>query len=314
MAKKKTSVRKTRTTRGTETRKTSGSRGRSSGRAAFTLHIISDATGSLANHFINVILTQFPDVDIKQVYHTFQDSREKIRETARSFGDRHQLVVHSLTDPELKSLVREECVDRGIPNFDLTGSLVQFISDHINVLPADELWRLHRVDAGYFQRIDAMEFTAQHDDSRGLESLDEADIVLVGLSRLSKSPTATYLGSLGYRTANVSLVPDIDPPRELRRVKHRIVALTMQPKRLYEIRADRLQSLGVEHSDYADLRQVTREVAWADALFRRRGYPLIDVTDFAIEKTASKIIKALDLPMPGERRKPRRSRAAPRAK
>jgi regulator of PEP synthase PpsR (kinase-PPPase family) len=310
MAKKKTSVRKTSSAKGAGTRKKSGSRHRTHGRSRFTLHIISDATGSLANHFINVILTQFPDVEIKQVYHTFQDSREKIRETARSFGQRHQIVVHSLTDPELKSRVREECVDREIPNFDLTGSLVQFISDHIGVLPADELWRLHRVDAGYFQRIDAMEFTAQHDDSRGLETLHEADIVLVGLSRLSKSPTATYLGSLGYRTANVSLVPDIDPPRELRRVKDRIVALTMQPKRLYEIRADRLQHLGVEQSDYADQRQVTREVAWADGVFRRRGYPLIDVTDLTIEKTASRIIKTLGLPMPGEQHKPRRSRRA----
>jgi regulator of PEP synthase PpsR (kinase-PPPase family) len=294
MAKKKSTVRKK---RAPETSR-SAQRQR---RRRFTLHIVSDATGSLANHFINVILTQFPDVDITQVYHTFQDSREKISETARSFGDRHQIVVHSLTDPELKSLVRDVCVDREIPNFDLTGSLVQFISDHIGVLPADELWRLHRVDAGYFQRIEAMEFTAQHDDSRGLETLHEADIVLVGLSRLSKSPTATYLGSLGYKTANVSLVPDIEPPTELRRVKERIVALTMQPKRLHEIRADRLQTLGVEPSDYADLRQVTREAAWADALFRRRRYPLINVTDLTIEKTASKIIKTLGLPMPGER-------------
>jgi regulator of PEP synthase PpsR (kinase-PPPase family) len=310
MAKKKPAVRKTSpaTRRGTAKPSGTPTRARQSRRPQFTLHIISDATGSLASHLINVILTQFPDVEIKQVYHTFQDSHEKIRESVRSFGDKHQIVLHSLTDPELKSLIREECVQRRIPHFDLTGSLVQFISDHIGVLPADELWRLHRVDAGYFHRIEAMEFTAQHDDSRGLESLDEADIVLVGLSRLSKSPTATYLGSLGYKTANVSLVAETEPPTELRRVKDRIVALTMQPKRLHEIRADRLQHLGVEESDYADLREVTRELAWANALFRNVGYPLIDVTDLTIEKTASMIIKTLDLPMPGEQDRPRRPR------
>ncbi|MCC6579635.1 MAG: kinase/pyrophosphorylase [Phycisphaeraceae bacterium] len=261
----------------------------------FMLHIISDSTGSLASHLINTILTQFPGVQFHKEYHPFSDTAEKIDAVVRSLGRKRkdQLVLHALVHPEQKLAVRNACVRIGIPHFDLTGSLVQFISDHIGVLPDDELSRLHQVDSGYFLRIDAMEFTAQHDDGRNLDSIQESDVVLVGLSRVSKSPTATYLGSLGHKVANVSLAPETGIPRELdrRAVKKKVVALTSTPKALYRARYSRWNDEQIRQLRYATLQDVIREIVWAESEYRKRGWPILDITGMTIEKAAATVLE-----------------------
>ncbi len=262
----------------------------------FTLHIVSDGTGNLAAHMITAILSQFPNVKIDCVFHVFQHSLEKINETTRKFRPGNDIVLHALVDPQLKLAMETACVERDIPHFDLTGSLVQFISDHIGVAPVNELSRLHQVNAGYFQRIEAFEFTAQHDDGLGLQSIEHAEIVIVGVSRVSKSPTSMFLASRGYKVANVSITPTTGFPAELDKVQDRVVAFTVQPKRLHEIRAVRLAASNLHDTSYDSLREVVREVSQANAEYAARGYPVIDITQMTVEQTAATVLETLKIP------------------
>jgi len=141
-----------------------------------------------------------------------------------------------------------------------------------------------------------MEFTLEHDDSLGLSTLGETDVVIVGVSRVSKSPTALYLGSRGYKVANVSISPQAGFPKVLAKIsKKKIVAFTTQPKRLHEIRVERARRMGAAGTDYDDLDKIIEEVMAAEAEYRARGYPIIDVTNLTIEQTAAWILDALKL-------------------
>jgi [pyruvate, water dikinase]-phosphate phosphotransferase / [pyruvate, water dikinase] kinase len=271
----------------------------------YTLHIISDATGTLARHVINAVLTQFPDVRVRQIYHVFQDREDEVERTIQTFRKTHHLVFFALLDPACKQLIHEACVRMKIPHYDLTGSLVQFLSDHTHTSPVNELARLHQTDSGYFQRIAAMEFTAQHDDSRGLGTLDQADVVIVGLSRVSKSPSSIYLGSLGFKVANVSIAPQTGFPAELDKVKKKIIAFTLQPKRLHDIRVARFKDYReraaahqMDDLPYYNLRAVVEEVVWAERECRKRGYPILDITNMTVEEVAANLLRVL-----GTRRK-----------
>ena len=266
----------------------------------YTLHIISDATGTLARSVISAVLTQFPDLQAKQIYHVFTQGREDVERVIQSLGKRNNLVFYALLDPEAKQAINVACVTRKIPHHDLTGALVQFISDHTGVLPVNNLGRLHQADVDYIERLEAMKFTAQHDDSLRLDTLDQADMVIVGLSRLSKSPTAMYMGSLGYKVANVSIAPETGFPAQLDAVRKRIVAFTIQPKLLRDIRLKRLKGYhvpspagGPTDLKYVDQRAVIREVMDAEREYARRGYPILDITSMTIEEITANVLRLL---------------------
>lgn len=266
----------------------------------YTLHLVSDATGTLARHMISAVLTQFPDLNVKQVYHVFQNRKDEIDKTIATFKKHNHLVFFALLDPEAKKEIHEACVAHHIPHYDLTGSLVQFICDHTHTSPVNELARLHQTNAGYFQRISAMEFTAQHDDSRGLHTLAQADIVIVGLSRVSKSPSSIYLGSLGFKAANVSITRETGFPEELDEVKKKIVAFTLQPRKLFEIRHKRIKDIqdqaamtNLTNIAYCDLRSVVEEVVFAEKEYRKRGYPILDITGMTVEEVAANVLRIL---------------------
>lgn len=272
-----------------------------------TLHQISDATGNLANHIVASLLGQFGELEVERIAHRFQDTPEKLAKTLAAIKDsRRDVVVHSVVDPVSKQIIEAHCVAKGIPCRDLTGDTSQFLATTLEAKPINDPDLLHKVDEDYFRRIDAMEFTLQHDDSRRLESIDQAEIVLLGISRVSKSPTSTFLGSLGYRTANVSIHPDLGLPAELKRCKGRVVALTMQAGKLYEIRKRRFEINGFarefaardETISYLEPREVSREVMAAEALYRQAGFPIVDVTGMTIEEAATHVLETLGLAEP----------------
>lgn len=262
-----------------------------------TIHIVTDGTGGLPRHFLTAILSQFPRKERSPKYHVFCDAA-KIERVFEKEVTRNSIVFHALTDKKNKDLVAELADGRKIPQFDLTGCAVSFLADHTGWDPANDLDRIHANDGHYFDRIDAWEFTMQHDDSRRLDSIGEAEIILVGLSRVSKTPTAAYLGWLGRRVANVSFVPDLGLPKEVKKLKRRLVALTMQPKRLAEIRArrmevngfaERVRSNGSEFR-YSGIKDTIREVAAAEAIYQSMRLPVIDVTHTTVEETAAKVL------------------------
>lgn len=296
------------TTRSASKTKTATSQSRKSqssvaskGGGAIQLHLISDFTGNLANHMVGTVMSQFPDSAAHRVMHRFCDSPEKLREALSSLKSKRDVVLHAVIGSEAKALIETLALERQVPCYDLTGSLTEFLSQTLGQLPKNDPDRLHATDDQYFDRIDAMEFTLQHDDSRRLESIHEADIVLVGLSRVSKSPTSTFLGSLGYRTANVSFAPELGLPKELKKCSGKVVGLTMQPKRLFEIRQRRFKlnrfatafEQRNETINYLDLRDVTREVVAAEALYRQWGFKVVDVTHMTIEEAATHVLDTL---------------------
>jgi len=269
----------------------------------YALHIISDATGRLAQHLVDATLTQFPNLRVDCKFHSFCDTAAKVQAAIKALKRRNAIVLHAIVDPEGKKMVHETCEKKKIPHFDLTGSLTHFIGDHTESQPSHDLFRLHRTDEHYFQRIDALEFTLQHDDSQRLKSLTEATIVLVGVSRVSKTPTSIFLGSLGYKTANVSIAGQ-HFPKELAHCKKHTVALTMMPKQVHAIRtrrfrinrfAEKLEAMGAVDIGYLDLRDVIHEVSAAEAEYRRRGYPIIDITEMTVEETAVHVLDALNI-------------------
>ena len=258
-----------------------------------TVHLIAASTGELVTGLVMGAITQFPEIKFDIVSHLLQDNNEKLEATLDNLSGKRPIVMHALADPTAKMMVRNKCVLQRIPHFDVTGPLINFISDCVGVLPQNDVSRLHRLDSAYQRRIEAMEFALEHDDSLGMHSLHDADIVIVGISRVSKSPTTLYLGSRGYKVANVSIVPEAGPPEELDKVAKKVVAFTMQPKRLQEIRSERAGRIGSDSTSYEDLQSVIREVMAAEAEYRRRGYPIIDVTNITIEQSAAQILEVL---------------------
>ncbi|NNM25452.1 MAG: pyruvate, phosphate dikinase/phosphoenolpyruvate synthase regulator [Phycisphaerales bacterium] len=261
----------------------------------WTLHIVSDASGHLAGHLTRTILMGFEDLHVTRKFHVFQTTAETIRTTITAIGRGRHLLVHAVAGSELKDAVVEACAERGIPELDLTGPFVEFLARHTGATAAVNAADLHRTSEGYFRRVAAIEFTAEHDDGRNLATIHNADVVVIGLSRVSKSPTSFLLGSMGLRTANVSIVREVGFPSELTRVKKKIIALTMQPRMLSEIRQRRLAESGIAGTDYSDLRSVIREVMWAEKTYRERGYPVIDTTGRTIEEITAEICKQLGL-------------------
>lgn len=276
-----------------------GAETKSAAREAYTLHLIAAGAGELLSGLAVVAVSQFPDAALEVVTHPLQSDLSKLTATLESLSGKRPIVLHALADATAKRVVRNTCVVRRIPHLDVTGPLINFVSDCVGQLPQNDVSRLHQLDAAYQRRIEAMEFAMEHDDSLGLPSLQEAQIVIVGVSRVSKSPTTLYLGSRGFKVANVSISPATGFPAELTRLpKKKVVAFTTQPKRLQEIRAERARRMGAPGADYEDLESVIHEVMAAESEYRRRGYRIIDVTNLTIEQTAAQVLEALKLNFP----------------
>ncbi|HYO07384.1 MAG TPA: pyruvate, water dikinase regulatory protein [Tepidisphaeraceae bacterium] len=259
------------------------------------IYVLSDSTGNLGRHVLTAILTQFPPAAFTLETRGFLREPRQIAAVLEQVARRPGMVFHGMLDPQHKRLIADGCEKIGVGSCDLTGPFVRFIAEHSGLTPGRNHDLLHHVDEAYQRRIRALEFTLEHDDSLGLQSLSEADIVLVGVSRTSKTPTSIYLAQLGYRVANVSLAPQVQPPRELLELgQPKVVGLAIEPRVLAEIRHRRGQQWRMDAGDrYTDPREVAKEIAWVRDLFRRQGWPVIDVTNQAVEETAAKIVHTL---------------------
>ena len=226
----------------------------------------------------------------------FLQASEKIRAVLAEVKKNPGLIFHALVAPEAKQQVEKGGADLGLPVCDLTGSFVAFLETHSGIKAAADFSQLHHIDESYHQRIRAMEFTLDHDDGLGLETLSKADVVLAGISRTSKTPTSIYLAQQGYKTANVSLAMGIDPPAELLKMPPgKVVGLIIQPDKLADIRTRRNRDWKMGDTAYNDPEMIQEELTWSRRLFGRQGWVILDVTDFAIEETAGRIVDMLHL-------------------
>jgi hypothetical protein len=261
--------------------------------------MLSDSTGNLARHMLTAFMTQFPPDAFTLHMRTFVDNPRRLEEVLSEIEARPGILFHAVVSSEAKRTIIQRCHAAAVPQSDLTGGFVDFLARESGISPSEDPRQLHNLDASYHRRIEAIEFVLGHDDGLGLDTLDQADVVLVGVSRTSKTPTSIYLAQLGYRVGNVALAIEVEPPRQLLELSPMIVVgLYINPRQLAEIRVNRQTGWRMDLTSYSDEDHVAKEITWSRRLFARQGWKTLDVTNQAIEETAGRVLAALGLHRP----------------
>jgi regulator of PEP synthase PpsR (kinase-PPPase family) len=265
-------------------------------RVPVELHIVSDSTGETAQRLVVALEAQFPDQPFVEVRHPRVENVDDLHVAVQQARGRPAVMVYTLVEPELRDAMRQLCRRSRVHYCDLLGHPIDSISRVAGVAARMQPGARAPLDASYFKRIEAIEFAVKYDDGVG-RGLDEADVVLVGVSRTSKTPLSIYLGYLGYKAANVPVVRGIDLPPELFEIDPaKIVGLTIDAERLLDIRTARVRSMGAgaPRKRYAELEVIYAELEEAATLHRRLGCPVIDVSELSVEETAMRIIRLVE--------------------
>ena len=260
------------------------------------IYIVSGGSGETAYRMVQAALTQFTMGESSSLVRRFQNVRslEDLDRVLGMAGDKRAIIVHTTVSQELRTYLSERCAELRITQVDLFGNLLDTLTLYLRERPEEKAGSFHAVGDKYFRRIEAIEFALKFDDGIDMTGLADADIVLVGISRTSKTPLSMYLAMEGFKVMNVPLVPGVPLPPELAPIPQgRIVGLTIQADRLQEIRAYRLKRLGAQGSadSYSDLGRIMDELAYADEVFKtHRRWPVLDVTGRSIEETAGLVL------------------------
>ena len=257
------------------------------------LHLLSDSTGETLELIAKACLAQFEGVESIRHLWPMVRSEGHLDRVLDDVERRPGLVLYTLVNSTIRRELEQKTRRRGIHAVSVLDPVVHALSAVLGQEAKGRPGRQHALDAAYFHRVDAIQFTIAHDDGIGSDNWEEADIVLAGVSRTSKTPTAIYLANRGYKVANIPLVPEAPPPPSLFALKHPlVVGLTTNPDRLIQIRRNRLLALNqAPETDYVDLEAVNAELAFARRLFADNGWPVMDVTRRSIEETAFAIVK-----------------------
>jgi regulator of PEP synthase PpsR (kinase-PPPase family) len=261
----------------------------------FHVHLVSDSTGETLNALARAACARFTNVlPIEHIYALVRSPRQLDR-ALEEIAEAPGVVLHTIIDPALRSELESGCQWLDMPCIAALDPLVSALSRYLGAPLSTRVGAQYSLDADYFNRMDALNYAIGHDDGQGGQDLGRADVILVGVSRTSKTPTCIYLAHRGVRAANVPLVPAGKTPPRLQQIKNvPIVALTLAPDRLLEVRRNRLRSLNEKReSAYVDADAVRQEVVEARRLFEREGWPVIDVTRRSVEETAAAVMNIL---------------------
>jgi regulator of PEP synthase PpsR (kinase-PPPase family) len=253
------------------------------------LHVVSDATGETAARLVMALEGQFPDQVFEEIRHPRVESVVDLQLAVDRMKGRPAVVVYTLVDPTMRDEMRRLCRSAKLHYCDLLGHPIDAIARVSGMAAKMKPGARPPLNEQYFKRVSAIEFAVKFDDGVGA-GLQEADIVLVGVSRTSKTPLSIYLGYLGFKTANVPIVQGIEPPADLFAVApEKVVGLTIEPTRLAEIRSERVKIMRGSRR-YAELNAVYEELDYAASIHRRLGCPVLEVTEASIEETAHRIV------------------------
>jgi [pyruvate, water dikinase]-phosphate phosphotransferase / [pyruvate, water dikinase] kinase len=260
----------------------------------FHLHLVSDSTGETLITVARAAAAQYATISpIEHVYplvRTMKQLDRVLAEVEQSPG----IVLYTLLDSELIEKLDSKCRELGLPCRSILGPVLRVFQAYLGTETTPRVGAQHMLNADYFKRIDALNYTMLHDDGQHTDDLEEADVVLVGVSRTSKSPTSIYLANRGVKTANVPIVPGVAPPLQLDSLnKPLVVGLYASPERIVQIRQNRLLGMKASHHDndaYVDRQAVAEEVAFSRRLCAKHNWPLIDVTRRSIEETAAAVM------------------------
>ena len=263
-------------------------------REAVELHIVSDSTGETAARLVAALEAQFPEQPFEEIRHPQIQTLDDLQLAVSRAKGRPAVMVYTLVDRGMREAMRTLCRSARLHYCDLLGHPIESIAKVSGMAARMTPGARPPLNSAYFKRMEAIEFAVKFDDGVG-SGLHEADIVLVGVSRTSKTPLSIYLGYIGQKAANVQVVKGITPPPELFEIDPiTIVGLTIDAERLAEIRATRVRGMGGENRRYAERLEIYEELDEAAALHRRLGCPVIDVTGLSIEETAYRVVRLVD--------------------
>lgn len=259
------------------------------------LHLVSDSTGETVSAVARACLVQFEGVSVTEHAWHMVRTPPLLEKVVATIAAQPGLVLFTLIDRAMRQQLQDACWARQIPCVAVMDPVLNAMAAYLGMESAAQPGRQHNMDAEYFRRIEAMEYALAHDDGQGTWDLTQADVILLGVSRTSKTPTCIYLANRGVRAANIPLVPGVPLPEEIvSQTKALVVGLTNDPAHLVALRRTRLQELNEQrNTDYIDLERVRAEVQEARKLFSRHGWPVIDVSRRAIEETAAEVLALL---------------------
>jgi [pyruvate, water dikinase]-phosphate phosphotransferase / [pyruvate, water dikinase] kinase len=258
--------------------------------------LVSDGTGETAAQMTKAAMVQFPDPNVYFTRYKNVRNEAQIDAICDDASSNKGLLVYTIVSPNLRAFLVSKARERNIPCIDLLGPLLVGLASYFDYQPVSVAGLLHEVNESYFKRIEAIEYTIAHDDGRDLTGLEKADIVILGISRTSKTPLSMYLSHQGWKVANIPLIQGHEVPREIHEIdQRRVIGLTIDPETLATIRRARLERLGHDRGgEYADIDKVNQEIEWANELYRKnRRWPVFNVTGKALEETASEIIRLM---------------------
>jgi regulator of PEP synthase PpsR (kinase-PPPase family) len=265
----------------------------------YNIYQVSDSTGETLDRIFLAIKAQFYNFECKTIHYSFTRTENQINKIIqKSKKEENIIILYTIVDNNLAKYLTTECNKKKIPNFEVLGSLIsdfsKLLGKNANRKPSGQ----HVLDDEYYKRIDAIQFTMTHDDGKIISDLENSDIVLVGVSRTSKTPTSIYLANRGYKTTNIPLIRNKKMPNALikKTKKTCVVGLICDPSRLSDVRRNRIQAIQEDRpSDYTDEKKIIDEIEESKALFKKYNWPTIDVTRKSVEETAASVIKIFDI-------------------
>lgn len=258
-----------------------------------TIHFVSDSTGETIDAAVVAVLAQFPEVKKKEFFWPMVRSVEQIENILENAIKNPGIVVYSIIDDRNRKELENGCKKQKLPFISPLDSLFDIIKGNISIVQSKIAGSQHRIDENYLKKVNAFEYAMQHDDGQKISTMREADIIIVGVSRTSKTPTCIYLANKGLKVSNIPLVSNTKLPDELFTFsKPLIVGLIKDPRSLMHIRQTRLRLIGEQHTtQYADIDSIKTEIIQARKIFTKHGWPTIDVSRRSVEETSASIIQ-----------------------
>ena len=264
-------------------------------KTTYQIYLISDSTGETLDRIFLALKAQFRNIDYKIHSCSFTRTENQILKILDIIKEqKNAVILYTIVNDGLARFLTNETNKTKVPCFSVLGNLITSFSKLLKQEASHKPSGQHTLNEEYYDRMEAIQFTMTHDDGNSINDIDKSDIILLGVSRTSKTPTSIYLANRGFRTSNIPLVNEKSIPETLKKTPHLscVVGLTTEPERLVDIRKNRMNNLKEsESTDYVNLEKIKKEVDWAKRTFKKYKWPTIDITRKSVEETAASIIK-----------------------
>jgi len=265
----------------------------------YQIYQVSDSTGETLDRIFLAIKAQFSNFNCKTIHYSFTRTNNQIDKIiSESKTNKNIIILYTIVDKKLARYITEETKKYNIPCFEVLGNLISDFSKLLKQEASRKPSGQHILDDEYYKRIEAVQFTISHDDGKKISDLDNSDVILVGISRTSKTPTAIYLANRGYKVANIPIIPNKNIPKQLIESSKKtcVIGFACDATRLLDVRRNRIQSMHEDRpGNYTNEKEILNELENSKKLFKKYNWPILDVTRKSVEETAASIIKILDI-------------------